>query len=364
MGLQIKDFVSIVASMVNYAKATQDKLTDFNVGAVARTMMEAPAIEMEELYQRIFLGLMDAIPTSTYLTFGFSKRPAVSAFGHVTVTADAPLTQALSIPAGTEFEADDGRTYRTTEDVTWAAGESSIRLLVRATAVGAAGNIGSGKIVSSKFFNDPPVTISNDLIQTGQDEEGDEERATRFADFVQSISRGTEPAIRYAVSQVVVDDEYVSRVGVVSGGGRVKAFLYTSKGAPSAALLAQAQRVMDGYTDPATGVRHEGYVAAGVRGDALPMIERNVSMASFVEMLPGHELSDQRMNDLRDVYATFIRSIPSGGILLIDELRDQMLSVAGTKRVVLATDANIPCAEHEVLIPGALSIEPLTGASA
>jgi hypothetical protein len=38
MAFQIKNFVSIVAAMVNHMRATQDKITDFNVGSVARTL--------------------------------------------------------------------------------------------------------------------------------------------------------------------------------------------------------------------------------------------------------------------------------------------------------------------------------------
>lgn len=364
MGFQIKDFVSIAASMVNYAKATQDQLTDFNVGSVARTLMESPAIEMEELYQRIFMGLLDAIPTATYLTFGFEKLPARSALGYVVVTAASPLAETLPIPAGTEFVATDGRTYLATDDAEWLAGERSIRMLVRATASGAAGNIGFGKIISSKLFTDPQIAVSNDLISTGRDKETDEDRAARFADFVKSISRGTTSAIRYAASQVVVGDEYVVRSSVVSGGGRVQVFIYTSKGMPSTALLAQVQRVIDGYVDTSTGVIHEGYVAAGVRADALPMVERSVSMDAYVEMLPNNELTDEKANELRDAYSAFVGSVESGKTLLIDELRDQMLAVPGVKRIVLATDSNIPCGVQEVLLAGALGVSPIAGVSA
>lgn len=50
MAFQIKDFASIVASQINHARAVSDKITDFQPGSVARTIMEAPAVEIEELY--------------------------------------------------------------------------------------------------------------------------------------------------------------------------------------------------------------------------------------------------------------------------------------------------------------------------
>ncbi len=55
MAFQIKDFTSIVASMVNHMRGTQKKVTDFQKGSVARTLVEAAAVENEELYLQMFL---------------------------------------------------------------------------------------------------------------------------------------------------------------------------------------------------------------------------------------------------------------------------------------------------------------------
>ena len=79
--MQLKNFVSITASLINYIKAAQTTLTDFNVGAVVRTMLEACAREIEELYQQMFLGLKDAIPVAVYNAFGFSALTAQPATG-------------------------------------------------------------------------------------------------------------------------------------------------------------------------------------------------------------------------------------------------------------------------------------------
>ena len=47
MAFQIKNFVSICAGMINSMRANQTQITDFNVGSVARTLIEAPAIEID-----------------------------------------------------------------------------------------------------------------------------------------------------------------------------------------------------------------------------------------------------------------------------------------------------------------------------
>lgn len=359
MPFQIKDFVSISASMINYTKATQDKLTDFNVGSVARTMLEAPAIEIEELYQRMLYGLLDAIPTATYLSFGFDVLPAVRAYGHAVVMALDPLAEAMDIPAGTEFFAADGRKYLSDEAVSWPAGEVSVRVLVRAAEAGTSGNAGAGSVTSSPLFPSSSFVVSNDTISTGRDVESEDERRVRFGEYIASLSRGPEESLRYAAKQARVDDEYVTRVGYAEGGGRVQLHIRSSRGMPSAALLQHAQRVIDGYRDPETGVRVPGYRAAGVRCDVLPMTERVVDLAVQVGMLPGFDLSADSINDLQDAFTDVVGAVESGGLLLVDEVVAGLLAVSGVRRVVPQLDENLRCADSEVLIPGTLTVEAL-----
>ena len=47
--MQIKDFASITASMIYRMRAGQDSVTDFESGSVARSLLAAPAQEIEEL---------------------------------------------------------------------------------------------------------------------------------------------------------------------------------------------------------------------------------------------------------------------------------------------------------------------------
>jgi hypothetical protein len=47
---QLKNFTSIAGAMINHMRGTQSDITDFVIGSKARTLVEAPAIEMDELY--------------------------------------------------------------------------------------------------------------------------------------------------------------------------------------------------------------------------------------------------------------------------------------------------------------------------
>lgn len=364
MAFQIKDFASIVASQINHARQVTDKVTDFQPGSVVRTLMEAPAVEVEELYLQFFLGLREAIPVATFLSFGFDRLPAARARGFVSVSVSTALNADLLVPRGTEFTSSDGRTYISSEPVVWPAGTNVIRIPIEATSSGLAGNIAAGAIVSSPFFDDA-FSISNTQISSGRDEESDREREARFADFVESLSRGTVVACEYAVRQArVIDsdgniDEYVTRIGTLENPGYVRIFAYSSRGVPSAALITDAQRRLDGWKDGTTGVVTPGFRAAGVRVDALPMVERVVDASIGVSMFPGYSLSNAVKQQMSDVFATAVRGVLPGEVLQIGTLVELLLSVAGVRAVVPAVNENIVCAVHEALIPGTLNVSAL-----
>lgn len=364
MPFQIKDFASIVAAQINHARSVTSKITDFQPGSVARTIMEAPAVEMEELYLQMFLGLREAIPVATFLSFGFDLLPPAQARGFVTVSkTPAPSTNS-TIPAGTVFSTTDGRTYTSTADVVWAAGVNVVRIPVAADSAGASGNAAAGAITTSPSFGDG-YTIGNSTIETGRDTETEAERETRFAEFVRSLSRGTVHACLYAASQAVVSDEtgnrteYVTRYGYDEVPGLMRIFAYSSAGVPSAALLADGQRRLDGWRDETTGVATPGYRPAGVDVEMLPMVERAITLSIRVAMTSGFSLTADVERRLNDIFVSAITGVQAGETLFLNTLIELMLVVPGVRQIIPSSTENIVCDVSEALIPGALSVSAL-----
>lgn len=364
MPFQTKDFASIVASQINHARSVTDKITDFQPGSVVRTIMEAPAVELEEFYMQVFLGLRDAIPVATFLSFGFDKLPAARGHGFVSISKVIPPAEDIAIPVGTEFTSLDGRVYLSTVAVTWEAGTNVVRVPVAASQAGLVGNIAVGQITSSSMFGDG-FAISNSAIETGRDPENDREREARFAEFVRALSRGTFEACKYAAKQSVVLDEdgniyeYVTRIGVYEPPGYVRIFVYSSRGVPTPELIADGQRRLDGWKDEITGAVTPGFRSAGVRVEELPMTERVVSASISVEMFPGSELTESVELALYDVFATAIRAVQPEQTLYIGTLVELLLGVQGVRTVIPSVNENIACAVNEALIPGVLAVNPL-----
>lgn len=363
MSFQTKDFTSIVASELNLMRAVTTKITDLQPGSVARTLVEAPAVEMEELYIQMMLGLRDAIPVATFKSFGFDTLPAAYAHGYVSISKATPPSADIPIPLGTTFGTTDGRSYVSTQSVMWAAGVPVVRVPVRCTTIGAVGNVAAGGINSTGLG--AGYTVSNSAITTGRDTETQAEREVRFAEFVRSLSRGTMDACRYGVSMATVldadgnVDEYVTRVGTIEERGYVRFWVYSSKyGVPSSALLTRAQALLDGYTD-ASGAVVPGFRPAGVRVEALAMAERQVAMAFQVGMYPGYSLTTAVQQSIADQYASTLRATLPGTTLYLKTLVENMLAVDGVRAIVPASTENIACAPGEALVPGALTLTSL-----
>lgn len=361
---QLKDFVSIAASMINRARATQTKITDFNVGSVARTLMESPAIEIEELYQRMFAGIMDAIPVAIYRGFDFATLDPAKASGIVTVTFGGPIAEEFTVPAGTIFLAlDTGLRYLSVSPVTAEVGASSISIVVNAADVGSVYNADANAITVASGFTLPiGSVISSNPITSGSDGETELERASRFIAYIRSISRGTVAAVEYgAASAKVLDEsgavvEYVSRVGSSEVPGRIDVFIYGSGAVASPALLSAAQEIVDGYFDSETGRYVPGYRSAGVDALVLPMVEvpRNVNV--IVDLATGYTLTTAMRDAVVTAIANEMDGVGAGETLYVDNLKAAALSVEGVMRVRLDTSENYLCPPNVVIIPGVISV--------
>lgn len=351
--------------MLNHVRGTTKKITDLQPGSVTRTLIEAPAVEIEELYLQYFNGLREAIPVATFKSFNFNKLAAMYARGYVTVSAVTPPTTMFVVPAGTLFTSSDGRAYKSTADVAWTPSVKSIRVPVMAEAPGQQYNISTGSINASTFFNSGSYTISNAAINNGRDLETDAEREARFAGFISSLSRGTVTACLYgAQSATLTDDqgnisEYVTRIGYTEIAGYVKIFIYSSAGLPSRDLLTRGQLIIDGWRDADTGAITPGYRSAGVNIEVASMIERAIPLTARVTLLTGYTLDAAMKQSMTDVFATRLAEAQSGDVIYADEIETALLSITGVRSVIIDMSENIICGPNEALIPGTVTVTTL-----
>jgi uncharacterized phage protein gp47/JayE len=354
MAFQIKDFVSICAAMINRAKATQSKLTDFTVGSVARTMIEAPAIEIDELYQQMWNGLKESIPVAIYKSFEFDALAAVSSVGTVRVTI-ASSSDEVMIASGDRFIADDGAgtEFSVVSDAVISAGNTYGDVKVVALTAGAAGNIpiGTSFTVSPKpdgFVS--AVSISGFVI--GADAETLAQRQARFVKYVKTLNRGTVSALKYGAGLAAVRDsagvttESVKSVVITEPWlsdplqpvALVNCYIHNGVDGASGSLVSEVSKVIDGYV-AADGTIVAGWKAAGVKVAVYAAAEVSVAVTATVSVDGGYIASDV-IGEVTDVVANYFSDLGIGENVILAELISAVMAVDGVLNFRLAAPAD------------------------
>lgn len=348
MAFQIKDFVSITASMLNWMKASTDKISDYNVGSVARTLVEAPAAEIDELYQQMFIGLKEAIPVATYNSFNFGLLPSVSATGLIRVTV-APSADPAVIQAGSTFSAPGLlSTYSAIQDTAIPANASFVDVTVKADVTGAAGNIAVGQSFSINPEPSGFVSATNlSAFSSGQDAETEDERKIRFAAYIDSISRATNSALRYGLKTATLTDasgnvtERVATAVTVEPYltdstkpiAMVECYIHNGVGGTSAALVAQAQKIVNGYYDE-SGEAVPGYKASGIPTTVYAAQEVLVAVSGAITALDGYD-HDSLVTSATSAVYTYLQGLEIGKPALTDEIIHVVKSVDGVYKFAL-----------------------------
>lgn len=303
MAFQLKDFTSIVASMINWMRSTQNKVTDFNEGAVARTLVEAPAAEIEELYRRMFDGLKEAIPVATFNSFNFNALSAQTTSGLVRVVISSQVSDTL-IQAGTTFTFQNGPvTYASSADVTIPAGDTFADVLVSASQPGTIGNVPANTQFTPSPTPNGFVSASNLASWIdGTDNETEDQRKLRFAAYIQTLTRATVAAIEFGLGTVNITDSQGNEIErVVSAQvvepyetdntqpvGLIQCYIHNGVGNTSAALVAQAVKVLYGFVDT-TGNKVPGWKAAGTHVDVFAATEIPLNLTGTVTAVAGFD---------------------------------------------------------------------------
>jgi len=363
--------------MINRMKATQTSLTDFNIGAVSRTLIEAPAIEIDELYQQMFIGLKEAIPVSIYQAFNFPPLPAQAATGTIQV-AIAALTTATVINAGTAFTSTvSAIAYVASATVTIPAGGTLVNVPVAASTIGSSSNLVQGVAFTMTPSPGGFVSATNPApFINGQDAETADAQQARFAAYIASLPRGIITSLYYGLSLANVTDangnviEKVVYSNVIEPWltdqtqpvSLVNCYIHNGVGSTSTALQSAAQQVIYGYYD-ANGNAVPGYKGAGVKVPIVVATEVPVNVAGAITALSGIALVDQVVNGVsvpglntlaNSAIFTYLQSRPIGQAALMAEITALVMAIPGVYNYVPSQPAT------DVLINGTQKIMPGT----
>jgi len=212
------------------------------------------------------------------------------------------------------------------------------------------------------------VTNAASLIG-GTNEETDDARMVRFADFVSNLARSPQLGIIAGAKTANLKDgngaiiERVTRATVVEPYqtdtqrtlGEVEVYVDNGLGTASGDLIDAAQRILDGYTDE-QGHPVIGYKAAGVVVTVLAVTAQVVNIAATITPLPGYTVGGMSQA-LSDAATGYCDTLAIGEDLDWDRLHHALMSVKGVETITLtapAGDTAVTSAVHRIR-PGTLT---------
>jgi uncharacterized phage protein gp47/JayE len=354
-----KSFLEIIGSMMGQARATQRTISDWNKGSVARTLLEAPANEIDQLYQEMAQGLVEAIPVAIYRSFEFDLRDAQYSAGLLRFTARPGHNQPITIPVGFLVSTTTGQRYQTAEAGTMQVGQDSIDLLAVAIETGTAGNASAGTITRLVGSGLGLVGVTNpQAFSNGRSQETPAERKLRFVEFVRALARGTPASLRYIAKQAAMVDattgvaiERVARVEVEETTGHTTLYIHNGTGATSAELVAQVLRLTEGYYD-ADGLPVPGYAPTGMRVDVLAMAETPVSVRLAAQVPLVLRSETLRAQIVEAIRATILATPNRGRLTPLSLINAAVALDAVGGAEIEAPTVIVPCPVSTVLVPG------------
>jgi uncharacterized phage protein gp47/JayE len=310
VAFQIKSFLTIVASMINRMRATTTVITDYTVGSVARTMIEAPAQEIDALYLAMVQALQDAIPIATFLSFNFSLLPATYASGFIQISITVQST-AVTIAVGATFTAPiGGLQYVSTALVTIPAGSTTASVPVICTVVGSTGNQPAGTAFTMAPLPLGYVSaVTAAGIASGTNAETEAQRLSRFQSFISTLARSPLAGIAYGAStatvldangnvieSVALDQNNVPLVAVYEPYyndhsqpvGIIQIYIYNGTSGASSQLIANCQQIINGYYDT-DGTPVYGYKAAGTAATVYAVTLQAVNVTMVLTLDPSFD---------------------------------------------------------------------------
>ena len=202
-----KSISDILGGLIDYTSTHTSEITDFTPGSIVRSIYEAEAMELEQLYTLSIENILWGIRHSVLDAFGFTPKDATAAFGYVTVTLSTPLAAPLVLAKGTSFysskDTAESIMFVTQDSYFIDTGTSSFQVVVYCTQLGAIGNIDSNYIDTMSSTQLTSKTATNEEpFATGTDAESTDSVLQQFRQFVATRGRATVNAVDYAARSV------------------------------------------------------------------------------------------------------------------------------------------------------------------
>jgi hypothetical protein len=341
--MEAKSFTQIKAEMRSFIISHQDKLTDFNDGAVLESQLEATARELEMLYIRCRVGFSSYLRGLPYSIFNFQKKEGLKASVDLIFSRAKPYSYETPIPIGSVVAA-GGLKFITTESGSAPSGaKDSGAIAAIAEAVGEKYNVGpqSIKTLVTSLPSDIVAVNNTGSATGGVDSEDWGAYISRFADFILGLSRTNGYGFLSGLTEtrLVRSLQIEEHFPPVDNIWNMTVYLEDGSGGMTDEAIAQAKAKIDGDRTKTNG----GYRAPGIhiRYFAPEKIQVNLNVLVTVTHDVINEMGESVViYEVGEAVKKFVNSLLIGQSVKISDL------IVVLRRVSYILDAKIPGQEN------------------
>ena len=350
MAFQIKSRDQILTDMVANYVSDNTNVDDFVPGSAIRSMLEAVASSLEEVYTSMHLGNRragDEIPNNV---FGLNLKEGVRANVVLTFTKEIGVASEVTVSLNTRVSS-GANVFATSESLVIPAGTSLGTVNAIAEDVGRRYNVASGAISTVEDTIVGIESVTNAAAATGgEDSETEFDFNYRFNLHVEGLGLCTRSGLEAgALSVVGITD--ANAIDLDPPVNNVNAELYVDDNTPTGVLdakLVEVRNVIDGDGTS----QFPGYRAVGVNVNVLkPTITtQNIS----ITMTIAREYEIASMEDVvENRVAQFINRLRIGTSLKIAEVLAAIILTPGVVNASISTpSADVSASSSQVVRSG------------
>lgn len=345
--MKFKRMSEIYSRLVDNTITNTNEINDFSVGSAMRAIYEAISIELEQFYIITRENIAEAIEAGVYSSFGFTRKPSLKAYGNVQITFNSATTVDVPLSRGSRFTSSNPSypmTYETVQDYYIPAGALTAAVQVYCTLPGALGNIPANTLdlMSSPVQNVKSVTNPS-AFQTGQDEEPIEEMRSRFASFIESLSKGTIPAIDYGTRSVTE----VSGVYVDEQTGLIVVYAHDRNGDLPDAVQANIVSTLNNYR------------SGGIPVQVKPVTKINQDITVTVTLTNKSGITQAFNDKISSTISTYLNNMTTSQSLILTDLNSVIKYVDRTLVYDIQytnLTGNIILAKNQIMRAGTITV--------
>lgn len=315
MSFRVKTFNEILSDMADWITSSNSRLTNFTTGSVVRTLLESVSAEIEEMYFQIYRGFKYGVENGVYDSFDFQTIGATAATGTVMVVFKDPLQTPLVIPQG--YQISTSRIYgepivfEVDQDYIADYGYTVIEVSVTCTQTGEIGNVAENTINSPVIRLAQVDYITNTTATSGgKEEESEQERKSRFTNFINSLQRGTANSIKYGCLSVYG----VAGAYVEDGIGVVNVYVHDASGSLSAELRSELETTLLDYRP------------AGIYLNLLPVVTKLVDLDISITISANYDTETMALL-VNSHISSYLNSFPVSKPLRVSEIIREIMNV-------------------------------------